>query len=98
MCPPQYLTPDRYGIAAFRLSFLFQFGRLIAIVPPCLRDSAEIPGFAGRTIENIPIGDPMRRFVPMRDPVSSGADDAIKRLAGGGKVRAGLGGNNDVDK
>src|SRR6478752_10507071 len=98
MCSPQYLTPDQCGIAAFRLSFLSQFGRLIAILPPCLWNSAEIAGFAGRTIENIPIGDPVRRFVPMRDPVSSGADDAIKRLAGGREVRAGLGSNNSVNK
>src|SRR4249920_3902660 len=98
MCSPQYLTPDRCGIAAFRLSFLFHFGRLIAIVPPCLWNSAEIPGFVGRMIEYVPIGDPVRRFVPMPDPVSSGADDAIKRLAGGRKVRAGLGSNNSVNK
>src|SRR5215475_3401736 len=91
-------SPGGAKVAALRLSFFFQSCSPFAIVPPGLWNPSEIPGFDGGAVEDVPVGDPMRRFVPMRNPVSSGTDDAIKRLAGGGKFRAGLRGNDHIDK
>ena len=98
MRSPQYLTPA--DAEAQRSAYPF-----VPVWPP-YRDrttrSLEFRGNSGAwlagSIEYVPIGDPVRRFVPMRDPVSSGTDDAIKRFAGSCELRAGLGRNNSVDK
>ena len=49
-----------------------QFGGLCRIVPPGFRNAAGIFWLAlGGTVEHVPIGDPVRRLVPMRNPVAA---------------------------
>ena len=68
----------------FYLAFLLQLRRLVAIVPPGFRNAAEVAWFGGRAAEQIPIGDPVRPFVPVRNPISPGANDAVENLADDG--------------
>jgi len=91
---PQVTSP----VIPQELAFLFHFHRLVAIVPPGLRNPAEVARLAGRMAEHIPIGDPVRRFVSVRNPVAPGADDAIERLAGGDQLGPRPGGDNNVDQ
>ena len=48
--------------------------------------------------KDVPIGDPVRPFVPMRDPVAPGTDNAVKRFTGGRQLIPRLGGYDDIDK
>ena len=65
----------------------FDLGRLVAIVPPGFRHAAGIARLGRRPAEHVPIGDPVRRLVPVRDPVAAGADHPVERAAGGGQLR-----------
>src|SRR3989304_6547483 len=80
------------------LAFLLQLRRLVAIVPPGFRNAAEVAWFGGRAAEQTPIGDPVRPFVPVRNPVAPGTDDAVERPAGGRQFGPGLGGDDDIDQ
>src|SRR3974377_101521 len=79
------------------LAALFQFGRLIAVVPPGIRTAAEIARLRRRTAGHLPKGDPTRGQAPVRDPVTPCADDAVKRATGSGELVPHLGRDNDVD-
>src|SRR3974390_1103693 len=86
------------GNSSSVLAALFQFGRLIAIVPPGIGNAAEIARLRRRAAEHVPIGDPMGGPVPVRDPVAPCADDAVKRATGSGELVPRLGSDNDVDE
>src|SRR3974377_1038467 len=77
---------------------LFQFVLLIAVVPPGIRNAAEIPRLRRRAAEHVPEGDPMGGQVPVRDPVAPCADDAVERATGSGEFVPRLGADNDVDE
>src|SRR6266851_6777892 len=51
--------------------------RLVAVVPPGLQYAPRVTRFYRRPAELVPIGDPVRGFVPVRDPVAPGADQPI---------------------
>src|SRR3974390_3093798 len=80
------------------LAALFQFGRLIAVVPPGIRNAAEIARLRRRAAEHVPKGDPMGGQVPVRDPVAPCADDAVERATGSAELVPRLGADNDVDE
>ena len=75
--------PVAYALA------LARFSRLVAVIPPGFRNAAEITRLCRRTAEHIPIGDPVRGLVPVRNPIAAGADHAIERAAGGHQSRRG---------
>ena len=75
-----------------------QLRRLGRIGPPGRRNAPEIARLGGREAEHVPIGDPVRRFVPVRNPVAAGAKDAIERLAGGDELCPRLGGDDGGDQ
>src|SRR5262245_55332920 len=51
----------------------FQFGGLISIIPPAIEDTAIIAWLGCRARKLVPVGDVVRRLVPLRDPVVPGA-------------------------
>src|SRR5215218_6419068 len=65
--------------------------RLVLIVPPGLRNAARKSRLFWRKPEHIPVGDAVRRQVPMRNPVAAGADHAVKRATRDGQVAARVG-------
>src|SRR4029077_3803759 len=75
-----------------------EFRRLLLIVPPCLRNAAGKSGFLWRKAEHVPIGNTMRRQIPMGYPVAPRADHAIERTARRGQLASGFGGENLLDQ
>src|ERR1700686_2875135 len=55
------------------------FRCLIAVVPPGFGNAAEIARLRRRFAEHVPIGDPVRWLVPVRNPIAAGADQAVER-------------------
>src|SRR3954447_9485564 len=68
------------------LSGLLYLGRLAGIVPPGFRRAARVAGLGWWTTKGIPIGDPMRRLVPLGNPIAPGADQPVQRTAGDGEL------------
>ena len=52
---------------------------LVAIVPPSLGNAARVARFCRWPAEHVPIGEPMRGLVPVRNPIAAGADHAVER-------------------
>src|SRR5256885_1306210 len=70
------------------------FQHLVAVVPPGLGYSSAIARFCRGSVEHVPIRQPVRSLVPVRDPITAGTDDAVERLAGADQLRtAGCGGD-----
>src|SRR6188472_311498 len=80
---------ERLTFRSHALSRLLYLGRLLGIVPPRLQHAPSIARFGRGPAERIPIGDPVRRLVPVRDPVAAGADHPVQRPAGDGEFRPG---------
>src|ERR1041385_6655834 len=64
---------------------------LLLIVPPGLRNAAGKSGLLRRKAEYVPIGDAMRRQIPVRHPVTPGPQDAVECTARDGQFAACLG-------
>src|SRR5262249_33363706 len=71
---------------------------LFAVIPPSLRNAAAVARFRRRAAKNVPIRHPVRGLVPLRNPVASGADDAVEGAASGNKVRSVFRGNDSLDQ
>src|SRR5215467_2936694 len=80
------------------LATLSQLCRLLLVVPPGLGNSPKIARPAGRPAEYVPIRDPVRGLVPVRDPVPACSNDAIECLTGGGEFGTCLGCDNSVNE
>src|SRR5947208_4163999 len=78
-----------FGIHA--LSPPLEFCCLLLIVPPCLWSAARKTGLFRRKTEHVPVGDTMRRQIPVRYPVAAGADHAVEGAARHGEVSSRLG-------
>ena len=52
---------------------------LVAIVPTGLGNAARVARFCRWPAEHVPIGEPMRGLVPVRNPIAAGADHAVER-------------------
>ncbi len=82
--------PDRRGVARGALArvstslawLLIDLRRLFVIVPPGLGDAARVARFARRPAEHVPVGQPVRGLVPVRNPIAAGSDHPIEHLAG----------------
>src|SRR5215218_7502812 len=72
--------------------------RLVLIVPPGLRNAAGKSRLFWRKPEHIPIGDAVRRKVPMRYPVAASADHAVERATGDGQFAARVGPDDLLDQ
>src|SRR3954452_4281512 len=68
-----------------------EFCCLLLIVPPRLRNAAGKSGLLRRRPEYVPIGDAMRRQIPMRYPVTPGAYHPIECTARDRQLAARLG-------
>src|SRR6202522_3835198 len=68
------------------------------VIPPGFRNTAEIAGLRRRPPEDIPVCDPVRRLVPMGNPVTAGADDAVERTTSGGQRGPGRRGDDGVNQ
>src|SRR5689334_22429111 len=62
-----------------------EFCCLLLIVPPCLGRAAGKARLLGWEAEHVPVGDAVRRQIPVRYPITAGADDAIEGTAGDGQ-------------
>src|SRR3984893_15590414 len=93
-----------YGLARKKrgkrgsLPGFYVFRCLAGVIPPGFGNAAKVAWLRGGTAENVPVGDPMGRLVPLRNPVAPGADDAVECPAGGGQLRPGLCGEDGVDQ
>ena len=74
----------------YRIRVLY-FRGLLAIIPPGFGDTATIARLRRRLAESVPIGEPMRALVPVRDPIAAVADNAIEHFAGGHQRRTTIG-------
>src|SRR5262245_28323817 len=91
--------PNRVGIISNRRRTIYaamsarslDLARLLAIVPPRLQHAARIARLGGWPREDIPICHPMRRLVPVRNPVAAGADQPVEAAAGGHQFRPSVG-------
>src|SRR5262245_16290188 len=54
---------------------LIDHRRLVTIVPPGLRDAARVARLGRGPTEHVPIGEPVRSLVPVRNPID-GAQSA----------------------
>src|SRR5262245_14977263 len=55
-----------------------EFRRLVAIVPPSVGGAACVARFCRRPAEHVPIGEPMRGLVPVRNPIAARADHPVE--------------------
>src|ERR1700741_1509700 len=76
----------------------FDSGRLVAVVPPGLRETTTLARFCRGTGVHVPIRTPVVGLVPVRHPGPAGTYDAVERLAGSDQVRPGFGSDNGVDQ
>src|SRR6185312_11963086 len=63
---------------------------LDCIRPPGFGNAAAIARLFRRMREHVPIGEPVGRLVPMRDPIAAGAQYAVKRTASNHQIWAGF--------
>src|SRR5262249_28783901 len=77
---------------------LIERRRLVTIVPPGLRDAARVARFGPGPTKHVPIGEPVRGLVPVRDPIAAGADHPVEYPAGRRQARAAIGCDDLVDE
>src|SRR5436190_21187592 len=80
------------------LSRLIELCRLLAVIPPGIGDATTIAWLGRRSPEHVPVGDPVRRLVPCRNPIAPSAEYAIERAAGDMQIGAGLRGDDLVEQ
>src|SRR6516164_5724105 len=72
--------------------------RLVTIVPPGLRDAARVARVCRGPAEHVPIGEPVRGLVPVRNPIAAGTDHPVEHPAGRRQARAAIGCDDLVDE
>src|SRR4249919_3524572 len=90
----RFMVPDTLGIRTRPLDLC----RLVRVVPPGFRDAPGEAGLGRGPSENVPIGDPVRRLVPVRYPVPASADHAVEGAASGDEAGPRVGGDDRVDE
>src|SRR5215472_11103449 len=81
-----------------RRGLLIDRRRLVPIVPPGLRDAAGVARFGRGPAEHVPIGEPVRGLVPVRNPVAAGAEHSVEYPAGRRQARAAIGCDDLIDE
>src|SRR5262249_40478489 len=81
-----------------RRGLLIDRRRLVAIIPPGLRDAARVARFGRGPAEHVPIGEPVRGLVPMRNPIAAGAEHPVEYPAGHRQARAAIGCDDLIDE
>src|SRR5262249_11737920 len=77
---------------------LIYLRRLIAVVPPGLGDAARVAWFDRGLAKHVPIGEPVRGLVPVRNPIAAGADHPVEHPARRRQARAVVCGNDLIDE
>src|SRR5262249_22946739 len=72
--------------------------RLVTIVPPGLRDAARVARLGRGPAEHVPVGEPVRGLVPVRNPIAASTDHSVEYPAGHRQARAAIGGDDLVDE
>src|SRR5262249_34098329 len=80
------------------LSPLLEFCRLVAIVPPGFGGAARVAWLGRGPAEHVPIGEPVRGLVPVRNPIAAAADHPVERPAGHRQALTAIGGDDLVDE
>src|SRR5262249_60014666 len=75
-----------------------EFCRLVAIVPPGLGGAARVARVRRGPAEHVPIGEPVRGLVPVRNPIAAGADHPVEYPAGRRQACAAIGCDDRVDE
>src|SRR5215472_15298921 len=65
--------------------------RLVTIIPPGLGDAARVARFGRGPAKHVPIGEPVRGLVPVRNPIAASAYHSVEYPAGHGQARAAIG-------
>src|SRR5262245_63767458 len=81
-----------------RRGLLIDRRRLVAIVPPGLGDAARVARFGRRSAKHVPIGEPVRGLVPVRNPIAAGANHSVEYPAGRRQARAAIGCDDLIDE
>jgi hypothetical protein len=92
------VTTDRRRVASVRRGLLIDLRRLFMIVPPGLRDATCVAWFCRWSAEHVPIGEPVRSLVPVRNPIAARADHSVEYPAGHRQARAAIGCDDLVDE
>src|SRR6185437_15647032 len=79
------------------LALLFQLAVLVAVIPPGFRNTPEIARSCRGPIEHVPIGDPVRRQIPVRNPIAARTEHTVECPAGYSEFVARLGGDDVAD-
>src|SRR5262245_15340688 len=79
-------------------SLLIYLRRRVAIVPPGLGDAACVARFGRGPAEHVPIGEPVRGLVPVRDPIAAAADHSVEHPAGRRQAHAAIGCDDLLDE
>ena len=78
------------------------FCPFFGVIPPSFGNGAEITRLRRRTAEHVPIGDPVRGLVPVRNPIPAGSDHPVQGATGSGeglaRRRSDDGLNQSVDR
>src|SRR5262249_2511416 len=74
-----------------RRGLLIDRRRLVTIVPPGLRDAARVARFGRGSAKHVPIREPVRGLVPVRNPIAARADHPVEYPAGRRQARAAIG-------
>src|SRR5262245_55200749 len=61
------------------------------MLPPGLRDTARVARVCREPAEHVPIGEPVRGLVPVRNPIAASAYHSVEYPAGHGQARAAMG-------
>src|SRR5262245_5232107 len=77
---------------------LIERRRLVTTIPPGLRDAARVARFGRGPAKHVPIGEPVRGLVPVRNPIAAAADHPVEYPAGRRQARAAIGCNDRVDE
>src|SRR5262249_6349474 len=107
LCATLQVATDRGEVASaainlasrrVRRGLLIDPCRLVAIVPPGFGDAARVARLRRGPTEYVPIGEPVRGLVPVRNPIAASADHSIEYPAGHRQARAAIGCDDLVDK
>src|SRR5215475_6693064 len=77
---------------------LIERRRLVTIIPPGLRDAACVARLGRGPTEHVPIGEPVRSLVPVRNPIAARADHSVEYPAGHRQARAAIGCDDLIDE
>ena len=86
---PRATAGSNFRIGRWR-ACLRQFGSFALVIPPRIEDATVETRLLLRPRELVPIGDVVRRLVPVRHPVMTGPEHAVERAGRNRQAPRGL--------